>query len=137
MVYIKKSSFRTNGPFSAQKWHILITLDQLEESFKNFAEWYGLIGTWKIFEKKIHLGQFDLFTFRPFLTVWLVMVKLSQDNVNGILKQSGQDFFHDYYWILKQSGHDFSGEYLCVGYCMDIMWCFCLEVKIHGFLKLL
>ena len=25
--------------------------------------------------------------------------------VNWILKQSGHDFFHDYYWILNQSGH--------------------------------
>ena len=48
------------------------------------------------FKKKTHLGQFDLFS----------LAKLSQVTVNCILKQSGHDFFHDYYWILKQSGHD-------------------------------
>ena len=37
--------------------------------------------------------------------------------------------------ILKQWRHDFSGKHLCD--CMDIMWCLCLEVKIHGFVKLL
>ena len=39
--------------------------------------------------------------------------------------------------ILKQSRHDFSGKHLCDGYCMDIIWCLCVEVKIHGFVKLL
>ena len=33
--------------------------------------------------------------------------------------------------ILKQSGHDFSGKQLCDGYCMDIGWCLCVEVKIQ------
>ena len=128
--------------------------------------------------------------FRPFFTVWLGMVKLTQATVNWILKQSGHDFFHDYYWILKQTGHDFfheyywilkqtghdffmittgslnsqdmisfmittgslnsldmirilkqwrhdlSGKHLCDGYCMDIMLCFCVNVNIHGFVKL-
>ena len=39
--------------------------------------------------------------------------------------------------ILKQSRQDFSGKYLCNGYCMDIMWFLCVEVKIHGLVKLL
>ena len=39
--------------------------------------------------------------------------------------------------ILKQSRHDFSGKHLYDGYCMEIMCCLCLEVKIHGFAKLL
>ena len=30
--------------------------------------------------------------------------------------------------ILKQLRHDFSGKHLCDGYCMDIMWCLCVEV---------
>ena len=38
--------------------------------------------------------------------------------------------------ILKQSRHDFSGKHLCDGYSMDIMRCLCVEVKIHGFVKL-
>ena len=45
----------------------------------------------------IFLGHFLLFDW-----AWS---KLSQATVNWILKQSGHDFFHDYYWILKQSGH--------------------------------
>ena len=84
-------------------------------------------------------------SFGAVFTVWLGMIKLSQATVNWILKQSGHDFFHDYYWILKQDmirilkqwRHDFSGKHLCDGYCMDIMWCLCVEVKIHGFVKLL
>ena len=38
--------------------------------------------------------------------------------------------------ILKQSIHDFSGKH----YVMDIVWILCdlcVEVKIHGFVKLL
>ena len=33
--------------------------------------------------------------------------------------------------ILKQSRHDFSGKHVCDGYCLDIMWYLCLEVKIQ------
>ena len=33
--------------------------------------------------------------------------------------------------ILKRSRHDFSGKHLCDGYCMDIMWCLCVEVKVQ------
>ena len=36
-----------------------------------------------------------------FFTVLLGLVKLSQATVNWILKQSVQDFFHDYDWILN------------------------------------
>ena len=31
--------------------------------------------------------------------------------------------------ILKQRRHDFLGKHLCGIYCMDIMWCLCVEVK--------
>ena len=34
--------------------------------------------------------------------------------------------------ILKQSRHDFSGKHLCDGYCMGIMCCLCVEVKIQS-----
>ena len=40
-------------------------------------------------------------------------------------------------WMLKTYKHDFSGKHLCNGYCMDIMWYLSLEVKVHGFVKLL
>ena len=33
--------------------------------------------------------------------------------------------------IFKQSRHNFSGEYLCDRYCMDVMQCLCVEVKIQ------
>ena len=39
----KKFFIWGNGPYWAQKLHILITLDPLEEFFKNFAKWKGLI----------------------------------------------------------------------------------------------
>ena len=48
-------------------------------------------------EKKFIWGNFIFLAFRPFFTVWLGMVKLSQATVHWILKQSGHDFFHDYY----------------------------------------
>ena len=76
-------------------------------------------------------GNLIFLAFRPFFTVWLGMVKLSQATVNWTLKQLRHDFFHDYYWILRlirilnQWRHDFSGKHLCDGYCMDVMWCLC------------
>ena len=39
--------------------------------------------------------------------------------------------------IIKQWRHGFSGKHLCDEYCMDVMWCLCGEVKIHGSVKLL
>ena len=33
--------------------------------------------------------------------------------------------------IRKHSRHDFSGKHLRDGYCMDIIWCLCVEVKIQ------
>ena len=73
------------------------------------------------------------------------MVKLSQATVNLNLKQDMISFMittgslnsQDMIRILKQWRHDFSGKHLCDGYCMDIMWCLCVEVKIYGFVKLL
>ena len=44
-------------------------------------------------------------------------------------------------WMLKTYKHDFSGKHLCNGYCMDIMWCLCVELKFnrgsYGFVNLL
>ena len=52
--FMKKIIILANGPFYAQKLHILITLDLLEGSFWNFAQWKGLV-RWKryslIFQK--------------------------------------------------------------------------------------
>ena len=45
--FVKKILIWGNVPSWAQKLHILITLDPLEEFFKNFAQWKGLIGRWE------------------------------------------------------------------------------------------
>ena len=66
----------------------------------------------------IFLGYFLLFD-----RVWL---KSSQATVN-IGSLNTQDMFR----ILKRSGHDFSGKRLCDGYCMDIVWCLCVEINIQ------
>ena len=104
MVSIKKNLFRTNGPFWARKWRLLETLDWLEE-FR---------------------GNLIFLAVRQFFAVRLGWSKLSQATVNWILKQSGHNFFHDYYWTLKQSGHrilkqsrhGFSGK----NYLIDNVW---------------
>ena len=54
-----------------------------------------VIGTLKLFcflRKNFILGNLIFLTFRPFFTVWLVIVEVEPG--------------HCYYWILKQSGHD-------------------------------
>ena len=38
MIFPKRFLFGTNGPFWAQKWWILITLDPFKEYFKTFAQ---------------------------------------------------------------------------------------------------
>ena len=91
------------------------------------------------FEKKFHFGQFDL--FRPFFTVWLGWSKLSQATVTiGSLNSQDMISFmittgslnnQDMIRILKQSRHVFSSKHLCDGYCMNIMWCLCVDVKIQ------
>ena len=96
--------------------------------FKKFCRMKGAKRYMKIllvvfWEKKFCWGNLIFLSFRPFFTVWLGMVEIEPG--------------HCYYWILKQSGHDFSGKHLCDGYCMDVMWYLCVEVKIHGFVKLL
>ena len=120
------------GPKRAKRVHPLSS-GSVVKTFWNFAQWKGLISTWKFylfFKKKIKMGQFDL--FRPFFTVWLGMIEIEQSHCNcSILKQSEHDFFHDCYWNLKQSGHDFSGKHLRDGHCMSIMWCLSVEVKIQ------
>ena len=91
-------------------------------------------------EKNISCNLIFL-AFRSFFTVWLGMVKLSQATVDWMLKKSGHNFFHDYYWkedmirILKQWRHNFLGKYLCGGYCMDILWCLCVGGQNSGFCK--
>ena len=100
------------------------------------------------FEKKFYLGQFFFFlALRPFFLFDWTWSKLSQATVTiGSLNSQDMITFmitagslnsQDMISIFKQSRHDFSGKQLCDGYCMDIIWCLCVEVKIHGFVKLL
>ena len=56
--------------------------------------------------------------------------------MNSFMITAGSLKNQDMTRILKQSRHDFSGKHLCDGYSMDIMRCLCVEVKIHGFVKL-
>ena len=89
--FLKKIIIWGNGPFWAQKLCILIILDPLEEFFKNFAQWKGLIGRW--------IGRFG--------GIWLwAWSNWARSLLIESLNLTGHDFFHDYYWILKQSGYD-------------------------------
>ena len=74
-------------------------------------------------------GNFIFLALMPFFTVSLGIVKLSQATVNWILKQ-------DMISIFKQWRPDFSGKHLCDGYCMDILWCLCVEVKIENWKRI-
>ena len=73
MVCTKKIMFLTNGPFWAQKWHILITLDQLEEIFKILQNKKGQDlheNFINCFLRKISIwGNLIFLASRPFFTV--------------------------------------------------------------------
>ena len=125
MVCTKKNLFRTNGPFCARKWHILITLGQHKEFFSNFAEWKGLIGIWKIYcfsWKKFIWGNLIFSALRPFFAVWSSMVEiepchcyyriLKSQDVITFMVPAGSLNSQDMIRILKQSRHDFSGKHL-------------------------
>ena len=90
------------------------------------------------FEKKIHLEEFT--RFRSFFTVCKGVVNIKPGYCYyWIFKQimisfmiatgslNGQDMIS----IVKQSGHDFSRKHSCNGYCMDFIWCLCLEFSIQ------
>ena len=88
------------------------------------------------FRKKFIWGNLIFLAFRLFFTVWLCMVKLSQDMISFMIT-AGSLNSQDMIRIHKQWRHNFLGKYLCGGYCMHIMWSFCVEVKIQGFVKFL
>ena len=80
---------------------------------------------------------FLIWSFLLFDWAW---VELSQANVT-IRSLNSQDMVsfmittgslnsQDMIRILKKSGHDFTGKHLCDGYCMDIMWSLCVQVKV-------
>ena len=73
-------------------------------------------------------------------SAWLGLVKIEPDYFYyiGSLNNQSMIYFMITTWslnsqdmikILKLSRHDFSAKPLCDGYCMDIMWCLCVEVK--------
>ena len=84
------------------------------------------------------LGHFLLFDWawsnwaRP-----LLIGSLNSEDMISFMITTGSLNSQDMIRILKQWRHDFSGKHLCGGYSMDIMWCLYVEIKIHGFVKLL
>ena len=84
-------------------------------------------------------GHFLLFdwTWLKLSQVTVTIGSLNSQNMITFMITAGSLNIQDMIRILKQSKHDFSGKHLCHGYCKDIMWCLCVEVKIHGFIKLL
>ena len=93
-----------------------------------------VIGTLKLFcflRKNFILGNLIFLTLGHFLLFDWSLLKLSQATVT-IGSLNSQDMIR----ILKQSRHDFSGKHLCDGYCIDIKWCLCVEVKVYVFVKL-
>ena len=74
------------------------------------------------FQEKILLGK--LIFLGHFFPVWWGMIEIERGHCWSLYSQ-------DMIRILKQSRHDFSVKHLCDGYCKDIMWCLCVEVKIQ------
>ena len=84
------------------------------------------------------LGHFLLFDWAwlNWATPLLIGSLSSQDMISFMIT-TGSLNRQDMIRILKQWRHDFSGKHLYGGCCMDIMWCLCVEVKIHVFVKIL
>ena len=84
------------------------------------------------------LGHFLLFSWawsncaRP-----LLIGSLSSQDMISFMVTTESLNIQDMIRILKQERHGFPAKHLYGGYCMDIVWCLCVEVKIQGFLKLL
>ena len=91
------------------------------------------------FQEKIHpLGYCLLFDWawsnwaRP-----LLIESLNSPHMISFMIATGSINSQNMIRILKHWRHDFSGKHLFDGYFMDIMRCLCVDVKIHGFVKLL
>ena len=86
------------------------------------------------FSRKQYIwGNLIFLAFRPFFTVGSLN---SQDMISFMIT-TGSWNSQDMIRILRQWRYDFSGKHLYGGYCMDIVRCLCVVVKIHGFVKLL
>ena len=89
--------------------------------------------------KKIIMGN-SIFLGHVLL-FYLAWSKLSQATVTigslncqvmvSFMIATGSLHCQDMIRIFKQSWHDFSGKHLCDGYCMDIAWWLCVEIKIQ------
>ena len=78
------------------------------------AIFYCLIGLWsKLRQATVTIGSLN-----------------SQDMISFMIT-TGSLNSQDMIRVLKQWRHDFSGKHLCDGYCMDIMWCLCVEVNVQ------
>ena len=80
---------------------------------------------------KFHLGQFDRAWWKLSQATVNIGSLNSQDIISFMIT-TGSLNSEDMIRILKQSRHDFSGKHLCDGYCMCIMCCLCVEVKIQS-----
>ena len=67
----------------------------------------------------------------------LLIGSLSSQDMISFTVTTGFLNIQDMIRILKQGRHGFPGKHLFGGYCMDIVWCLCVEVKIQGFVNLL
>ena len=143
MVWTKTFLFRTNGPFWGRKWCILRTRGRLKFCRMKRPNRYMKI-LFCFLRKKIIWGNLIfLGHFLPFDWSWsnwarprLVGSLNSQDMISFMIA-TGFLNSQDMISILKPWRHDFWGKYLCDGYCMDIIWCLCVEAKMHGIVKLL
>ena len=131
MVCTKKVLLRTNGPFWAQKWHVLLTL----ELFNNFSEWKGADRYMKnllvVFQEKKSFGAiwsfWPLGHFLLFDWAWsnwvrpLLIRSLNSQDMISFMIATGSLNSQDMIRILKQWRHDFSGKQLCDGYFMDVV----------------
>ena len=146
MVCTEKNLFLTNGSFLARKWYILIRtfLKFCRMKVANRYMKFPLV----IFQEK---SSFEaIWSFEPlghFLLLFdwarsnsarpLLIGSLSSQDMISFMVSTRSLASQNIIRIVIQWKHDFSGKHLCVRYCMDIMRCYCVEVKIHGFVNLL
>ena len=149
-IFLKKF-FWEKWAILTRKWHILITQDQLR-IFKKFYRMKGANRYMKnllvVFRENISfgaiwsfqsLGYFLLFNWEcsKFSQATATIGSLNCQDMVSFMTTTGSWNSQGIIRILKQSRRDLSAKNLYNGYCMDIMLCLCVEVKIYGFVKLL
>ena len=78
----------------------------------------------------IFLGHFLLFGWAWSKLPTVTIGSLNSQDMISFMITTGSLDNQDMVRILKQLGHDSSGKRLCDRYCMDTMWCLCVEVNI-------